>query len=172
VENAGDFPITNVRPSIISASRLYPFPGWIDSFAGMAAAVAAIGSGILRVIEADPKTILDVVPVDDVARRLIDEALFPNSSTLKPKILYAVAMLRHAITIEAASSVTMEYFNAKKSGRVARVRYIGPRNAVFHVKDFLHHRVPFFPCSEVFLAQERCENGEEDEEGKGYGEND
>lgn len=35
MERRGEMPLTIVRPSIISASLCYPFPGWIDSHAAL-----------------------------------------------------------------------------------------------------------------------------------------
>ncbi|OCL02854.1 hypothetical protein AOQ84DRAFT_303884, partial [Glonium stellatum] len=72
IEQRGSIPLTIVRPSIISASWHYPFPGWIDSQAALAGFVALTGSGLLHVVDGNPNTLLDIVPVDEVARRLID----------------------------------------------------------------------------------------------------
>src|SRR5207245_2250376 len=45
----GSIPLSIIRPSIISASWRYPFPGWLDSMAGFASFVVLIGLGHLRV---------------------------------------------------------------------------------------------------------------------------
>ena len=68
---------TIVRPSIVSACRTHPVPGWIDSGAAFAAFVAMIGAGKLRVLNGDPDTRLDVVPCDAVSRRIVAAAFAP-----------------------------------------------------------------------------------------------
>ncbi len=70
-ENRGAVPLSIVRPSIVSASWKYPFPGWIDSQAAFAGFVALIGAGYLRSVVAQYDTHLDVVPCDLVADRII-----------------------------------------------------------------------------------------------------
>ena len=54
VEHRGDVPLTIIRPSIITASRQHPFPGWIDSTAGYAAFVLFVGTGHLRALVCRP----------------------------------------------------------------------------------------------------------------------
>lgn len=89
------FPVTIVRPSIISASEHYPFPGWIDSPATLAAFFIIIKTGWLGVLEGKRSTKLDSVPVDHVAANLIDEAF----STKNPHIVFSVATLKHSVDI-------------------------------------------------------------------------
>ena len=67
-----DVPLTLVRPSIISASRRHPEPGWIDSSAALAAFVLMMGAGHLRVVACDLDSKLDVIPCDEVSHRVID----------------------------------------------------------------------------------------------------
>ena len=80
-ERRGDVPLTLLRPSIVSACRVHPFPGWIDSHAAYAAFISLIGAGYLRVIRTDPNTAIDVVPCDDVATRILSCAFEPHRSS-------------------------------------------------------------------------------------------
>jgi len=63
--------LTLVRPSIVSVALKWPLPGWVDSAAAHAGMVAAIGSGLYRVLEGSPTTRLDLVPVDIVAENVV-----------------------------------------------------------------------------------------------------
>jgi hypothetical protein len=48
IERRGDAPPTILRPSIMTASREHPFPGWIDSTSGLGAFVISPGTATLR----------------------------------------------------------------------------------------------------------------------------
>lgn len=137
-------PVTIVRPSIISASRRFPFPSWIDSHAALAAFVAAYGAGVLHVVDGDPQVLLDIVPVDDVASVLINEALFSSQGSHNSQIVYAVASLNYSAQIGAVSSIIQAYFQQKPASRRNKVYYIGPRNLIFHFRDFIHHKIPLW----------------------------
>lgn len=139
-----DIPVTIVRPSIISASRCFPFPGWIDSHAALAAFIAAYGAGVLRVVDGNPQVLLDVVPVDDVAEVLIDEALLSSQGSHNSRIVYAVATLDHGAQIGAVSSTIQAYFQQRPACRGNKVYYLGPRNLVFHLRDYIHHKIPLW----------------------------
>ncbi|KAH8660183.1 male sterility protein-domain-containing protein [Xylariales sp. PMI_506] len=97
---AKDISWTIVRPSIISVSWEYPHPGWVDSYAAFTGFVAATGSDLVRIIRADPEATIDVVPVDTVAMRLIQEAFYDGDE--QHRIVHAVAGLQDGIKIEQA----------------------------------------------------------------------
>lgn len=142
MEQYGELPVTIVRPSIISASRCYPFPGWIDSHAAFAAFIAAYGAGILRVVDGDRNTLLDVVPVDDVSRSLIDQTFLPNPERPESRIVYAVAGLNYATQIGLAAETIQLYFSKRPQSKNNKMHYLGPRNLVFHAMDIVHQRLP------------------------------
>ncbi|MEP6905244.1 MAG: fatty acyl-CoA reductase, partial [Gemmatimonadales bacterium] len=62
----GNTPLSLIRPSVVSACRQYPFPGWIDSRAAYAGFISLLGAGHLRVVRVVPDAKIDVVPCDDV----------------------------------------------------------------------------------------------------------
>jgi len=136
-------PVTIVRPSIISASLTYPFPGWIDSVATLSAFVVAFGSGLMRVFDGNLKTILDIVPVDSVARKLIDESFVDTVKESGPNIVYAVAGIRNGTEVGVIKDTIMEFSNRKSGQQGARLCYCGPRNWEFHLHDLLRHQIRF-----------------------------
>jgi thioester reductase-like protein len=135
---AGELPITLVRPSIVSASRRLPTPGWIDSAAAFAAFVVLIATGRLRVVAADPEERLDIVPCDDVAARVVDAAFAPPDDGT-PRIRHAVAGLAGSMTLRLCREGIERHFGP--SGRV-RLAWMGRRGPRFQLEHALRHELP------------------------------
>ena len=121
-KNRGDTPLTLLRPSIVSVCRRHPFPGWIDSHAAYAAFISLLGAGHLRVVRSDPNTVLDVVPCDDVADRILSCAFEPE--------LQKPFLIRHAAVGLADSGRTgdlarkhVEFFQGSPHDREPYIAY-------------------------------------------------
>ena len=138
---AAGLPVTLVRPSIVSASRARPLPGWIDSPAAFAAFVAAIGTGRLRALAGHLHTRLDIVPCDEVAERCIDAAFAPPDPGAL-RIRHAVAGLDGAISLALCAEVFARHFHA-----TARLAFVGPRGLRFQLAHALRHELPGFGAS-------------------------
>jgi alcohol-forming fatty acyl-CoA reductase len=137
----GDTPLTLLRPSVVSACRRYPYPGWIDSRAAYAAFVALLGAGYLRAVRIDPNTAPDLVPCDDVADRILSCAFDP--SLQQPLVIrHAVAGLANSGRLAELTRKHEQYFRAHPHEREARWTYHGPSGARFRLHDLLHHRLP------------------------------
>jgi len=134
----GSVPLAIVRPSIISASRTHPFPGWIDSTSGFGAFVLLIGLGHLRAVVGHPEARLDLIPVDEVASRILDACRSENV----PAIQHAVAGAAHSPTVEKCGEVIRDFFRVHPVARYPEIRYLGPRDLRFQVADLVHHRIP------------------------------
>ncbi len=139
VERRGNVRMSIVRPSIISASRALPFPGWIDSAAGFGAFATLIGLGHLRAIIGDPAARLDVVPVDEVAHRITDAALRDREPV---RIRHAVAGLARAPSVQACREEVERWFRVHRTARRPRVGFLGRSRLGFRLADLWHHRVP------------------------------
>lgn len=139
VERRGSVPLTIMRPSIISASRHTPFPGWIDSTAGFGAFVVLLGLGHLRAVIGDSRSRLDLVPVDDVARRIV---LACENDSAPLEIRHAVAGLDVSPTIAQCWQEILQFFRVHRVGRRPERRYLGPGGATFQMADLIHHRLP------------------------------
>lgn len=141
VKRRGDTPLTILRPSIVSACRRYPFPGWIDSRAAYAGFIALMGAGHLRVVRADPDATLDVVPCDDVADRILTCAF--DSALQQPFVVrHAVATLANSGTVSKLAYSHERYFQAHPHAKAARWRYLGTSEAAFRYYEWMHHHVP------------------------------
>jgi thioester reductase-like protein len=136
--DAGGLPITLVRPSIVSASRRLPTPGWIDSAAAFAAFVVLIATGRLRVVAADPDERLDIVPCDDVAARIVDAAFAPPTDGAL-RIRHAVAGGTGSLPLALCREVIERHF--APGGRV-RLAWMGRRGARFRIEHALRHELP------------------------------
>lgn len=130
VERRGDVPLTIVRPSVISASWRYPFPGWIDSNAAFAGFVVTIGAGYLRVVDARGKAYLDVMPCDEVSIRIIDNTFVP-ADTSSPRIRYAVAGLCKNARNDRSVEGIVRFFAQNNAGKKPGIAYMGKRNLRF-----------------------------------------
>ncbi|MFP4643050.1 MAG: fatty acyl-CoA reductase [Spirochaetales bacterium] len=136
-----DLPITIVRPSIISACRHYPHPGWLDSRAAFAAFVALIGAGYLRAIVAHLETVMDLVPCDVVAIHILGELFerptdFGNQGL---RIRNSVAGIENSPSIAEARDEILAFFRTYPVDQSPRLRYIGPANGRFALADYLEH---------------------------------
>jgi len=64
VEEAGNLPVSIVRPSIVVAAWKEPIPGWVDNLNGPTGLIAGAGKGVLRTIYCCRDMVADIVPVD------------------------------------------------------------------------------------------------------------
>jgi 1-acyl-sn-glycerol-3-phosphate acyltransferase len=137
----GNTPLSLIRPSIVSACRRYPFPGWIDSRAAYAGFISLLGAGHLRVVRVDPDARLDVVPCDDVADRILSCAFDP--ALQDPFVVrHAVAGLANCGYVSKLAYTHERYFQAHPHEKAARWAYLGDNVAHFRVKEWMHHHVP------------------------------
>jgi len=140
-ERRDDVPLTLLRPSVVSACRRRPFPGWIDSHAAYAAFISLLGAGHLRVARVNPDARLDVVPCDDVADRIISCAFDPEHQ--KPFVIrHAVAGLENTGAMPQLAYTHEKHFNAYPQERVVRWAYVGENLAAFRFHEMMHHHVP------------------------------
>jgi alcohol-forming fatty acyl-CoA reductase len=140
LERRGEVPLAIIRPSIISASWQHPFPGWIDSTSGFASFVVLIGMGHLRAVAGLPGTRLDLVPVDEVARRMLEECQHSTEEP-RPVIRHAVAGLGRTVRLVEVGERITEFYSVHQVDRRPVVKYLGRRGFRFQVAVSLHHRV-------------------------------
>jgi hypothetical protein len=136
-----ELPLTLVRPSIVSASRARPRPGWIDSMAAFAGFVALIGAGRLRVVAGDPATRLDLVPCDAVAERILDAAFAPPARGALA-IRHAAAGLDGACSVALCRERILAHFVPRPVDAPVRLAYVGRRGPRFHLAAAFHHELP------------------------------
>lgn len=138
-EQRGQVPLSIVRPSIVSASRRYPFPGWIDSVAGFGAFAVLVGLGHLRAVVGRPDARLDVVPVDDVTSRIIHAATREREPF---RIRHAAVGLAGASTVAECWNVLESWFRLHPIARRPRRAFLGSSRIGYRLADLWHHRLP------------------------------
>lgn len=67
----GNLPVAIVRPSIIESSLRDPEPGWLEGLKVADPLIAHFSKGRLSDFPADPRVVLDVIPVDIVANAIL-----------------------------------------------------------------------------------------------------
>ena len=77
-----------VRPSIVESANDYPFPGWNEGFTTTAPIIFMALQG-QRQLPANPKLILDVIPVDQVSSVML--AVAAQACVEKPKLVHQAA---------------------------------------------------------------------------------
>ncbi len=77
-----------VRPSIVESAKDYPFPGWNEGFTTTAPIIFMTLKG-QRQLPANPKLILDITPVDQVAAVML--AVAAQACVEEPKLVYQAA---------------------------------------------------------------------------------
>lgn len=130
----------------------YPFPGWIDSFAALAGPIAAFALGGLKVLHGDPAAILDVVPVDEVAKCIINEALFPpmygsvdlKNLSDKSRIVHCVSTRENGPSTWDICFETIAYFEQPENTVLYKPHgyYIGTDDRWFYFYEFIYQYLP------------------------------
>src|SRR6266480_3543576 len=77
-----------VRPSIVESAKDYPFPGWNEGFTTTAPIIFMTLKG-QRQLPANPKLILDITPVDQVAAVML--AVAAQACVEEPKLVHQAA---------------------------------------------------------------------------------
>ncbi|KAF5281903.1 hypothetical protein FQR65_LT14487 [Abscondita terminalis] len=67
-------PTAIVRPSIVTASWMEPFPGWVDNISGITGILMECARGTIKSIVCNQNLFMHLVPVDIVANTLVTAA--------------------------------------------------------------------------------------------------
>lgn len=78
-----NFPVTIVRPSIVTPAYQEPMPGWVDSLNGPIGLMIGAAKGVIRSMLVDGELAAEVIPVDLAINALI--MITKDVSTLKKK---------------------------------------------------------------------------------------
>ncbi|KAG8165487.1 hypothetical protein KVR01_004039 [Diaporthe batatas] len=128
---------------------IYPFPGWIDSYAALGGPISAFALGGLKVLHGDPHTMLDVVPVDVVADCLIREALQLQErnidyETAPAKIVHCVSTIHDGQSTWDVVTSTVRYFERPENILLYQPKgwYIGTDDRLFYFYEFFFQYLP------------------------------
>ncbi|XP_020585176.1 fatty acyl-CoA reductase 2-like [Phalaenopsis equestris] len=109
----GDIPVVIIRPSVIESTWKEPFPGWMEGNRMMDPVVLYYGKGQLTGFLADPKGVLDVVPVDMVVNATLG-AMTKHGWTKEPGIhIYHVASsIVNPLTFQELANLLHQHFKS------------------------------------------------------------
>ncbi|HWC46681.1 MAG TPA: AMP-binding protein, partial [Casimicrobiaceae bacterium] len=137
-----------VRPSIVESAMAYPFPGWNEGFTTTAPIIFLIRKGQTQ-IPADPKLILDITPVDQVASVML--AVSAQACVEEPRLVYQAATGdSNANNMERIVGLCgldkRRYYEEEKDSGVKVLNRIGARMEprVVTVSKFENTSVPMF----------------------------
>jgi fatty acyl-CoA reductase len=119
-QNAGDLPVSVVRPSIIESALDRPFPGWIEGFKMAEPLILAYGRGELPDFPAAPDGVIDIIPVDLVVNAIIAAAAHPPASGGQPHYYQVCSGRRNPLLFQDLYDAVRDYFGRKpliKRGR-------------------------------------------------------
>ncbi|MEB3205377.1 MAG: SDR family oxidoreductase [Candidatus Sericytochromatia bacterium] len=137
----GDLPMAIVRPSIVSACRQFPVPGWIDSVAAFGAFASLMLAGRLRVILGGRGERLDIVPCDEVVARIVAAAAAePDGDAAF--IVHAVTGIDRAQTVAELADAVLRHARTFPLGSKPVLRFLGPHGLRGRWMEWLHHHAP------------------------------
>jgi alcohol-forming fatty acyl-CoA reductase len=111
LEERGDLPVVILRPAIIESSVTEPHPGWIQGSRMADPIIMAFARGILREFPGDPKSAIDLVPVDHVVNAVISAVARGLSRRPESAEVYQVASgERNPLRLREFYEHAREYF--------------------------------------------------------------
>ncbi|KAJ5865294.1 uncharacterized protein N7529_007210 [Penicillium soppii] len=141
LERHGSVPLTIVRPSFMSASWQHPFPGWVEEESAFAGFMIACALGLIQTTDKDPQAIVDIIPVDEVAKRLIAEALDTYRPWVPYKIVYAVASLCKGVRLGRAISLITTHFQASGGGLICPLTIRSPKTGLSTMGETMDEKI-------------------------------
>ncbi|GMT36880.1 hypothetical protein PFISCL1PPCAC_28177, partial [Pristionchus fissidentatus] len=147
LDEASNLPTLILRPAIVGGIWKDGIPGWADAFQGIAALLAALGSGAISRVPVDLNSRCDAIPVDIVTNMMISAGAYRimlkdstipilhcNSSDLNPMRFGDVRnhVVECAMKYPMDSVVSTPIFSPfgsdrlEKSMHSVREKYIGP----------------------------------------------
>ncbi|XP_063242153.1 fatty acyl-CoA reductase wat-like isoform X2 [Bacillus rossius redtenbacheri] len=109
--HAKGLPVAIVRPSMVVSAVREPLPGWLDNMYGPISIVTGVGTGVLRVNNADIDLVLDLVPADMVTNCILSVASTMSMSRSNDAItIYNVVTSdKNPITIRLLKETMLKY---------------------------------------------------------------
>ncbi|KAH8655011.1 male sterility protein-domain-containing protein [Tricladium varicosporioides] len=153
------FSVSIIRPSLLAPSKKYPHPGWCEGDGMFISLMGCITKGALRVLDGDPNMSLNVVPVDEVATKIIQSAFPSGSITLVSDEESAQASSEPRIEIHFAVSLAAQCFSTKQLTETItsyfhkapaypgqfnkpKITHIGPKGGKFKLHTTVHQKLP------------------------------
>ena len=119
-QNAGELPVSVVRPSIIESALERPFAGWIEGFKMAEPLILAYGRGELPDFPSAPDGVIDIIPVDLVVNAIVATAATPPEPGEAPNYYQVCSGRRNPLLFQNLYDIVRNYFDRRpliKRGR-------------------------------------------------------
>jgi alcohol-forming fatty acyl-CoA reductase len=107
VAQRGEAPLVIMRPAIIESSHREPYPGWIQGTRMADPIIMAFAKGILREFPGNPKSYVDIVPVDHVVNAILAAGVRRPE---EPEIFQVASGERNPIRYRDLYDIVRDYF--------------------------------------------------------------
>jgi fatty acyl-CoA reductase len=107
VAERGETPLVIMRPAIIESSHKEPYPGWIQGTRMADPIIMAFAKGILREFPGNPKSYVDIVPVDHVVNAILAAGVRRPE---EPEIFQVASGARNPIRYRDLYDIVRDYF--------------------------------------------------------------
>jgi alcohol-forming fatty acyl-CoA reductase len=107
VAERGETPLVIMRPAIIESSHREPYPGWIQGTRMADPIIMAFAKGILREFPGNPKSYVDIVPVDHVVNAILAAGVRRPE---EPEIFQVASGERNPIRYRDLYDIVRDYF--------------------------------------------------------------
>ena len=112
VRNRGDVSTVIFRPSIIESALDEPEPGWLEGFRMLDPLIVAYGRGQLPDFPGNPKSIMDLVPVDKVVNAIL-ACVAATKGRPQLAIYHLATGADNRLTFEEFTDLAIEHFKEK-----------------------------------------------------------
>src|SRR5215208_4307360 len=107
VAERGETPLVILRPAIIESAHQEPYPGWIQGTRMADPIIMAFAKGILREFPGNPKSYVDIVPVDHVVNAILAAGV---RRPQEPEIFHVSSGKRNPIRYRDLYHIVRDYF--------------------------------------------------------------
>ncbi|MEJ7814842.1 MAG: fatty acyl-CoA reductase, partial [Rubrobacter sp.] len=107
VAERGETPLVILRPAIIESSHSEPYPGWIQGTRMADPIIMAFAKGILREFPGNPKSYVDIVPVDHVVNAILAAGV---RRPVEPEVFQVASGERNPIRYHDLYDIVRDYF--------------------------------------------------------------
>jgi HAD superfamily hydrolase (TIGR01490 family) len=107
VGERGEMPLVILRPAIIESSHGEPYPGWIQGTRMADPIIMAFAKGILREFPGDPRSYVDIVPVDHVVNAILAAGVRRPE---EPEVFQVASGERNPLRYSDLYDIVRDYF--------------------------------------------------------------
>ena len=107
VAERGETPLVILRPAIIESSHREPYPGWIQGTRMADPIIMAFAKGILREFPGNPKSYVDIVPIDHVVNAILAAGVRRPE---EPEVFQVASGERNPIRYHDLYEIVRDYF--------------------------------------------------------------